>query len=601
MTLKDAAQTWRTVLILRPSAGGVEAWIKRWADGRSGVEWIACDSPWEAIDLARTLPSALMICHFSRVESVRRFLPVLRQLGESIAVGKVKLLFTAFSGGADPGAGEIRAQLEAIGAGSSEILEEPLSEQGFLLALESSLARIRRGEEDVPAAPGSGLSESLANAQPPFRVLAIGPLELESDCWIFRKEGVRKIGGRWHLRMLGPPPVAGEWSEIGPECWLWVPSDPDRDVFIREQGGWVFRGEKPVFRDGGWNFAAKEPELSFYFEGDSCGSKFRLDEQGALLMASESAHSLRALQAIRQILESLRPAKPAVREFPGKPREPRMRKVAALELPEDCWLIQERRARFIGVVWTVGLRGPDPLAGRWHERPGESSDDSLWEWVPNPPQATPVRGSWIFRGNPPRFENDVWILGGRSPDLSFRAQDADALSLGSKLKVDFHGDLLVAEDSEQAGAALSSAKREAALPAKPPLSPEVPPLGLAMMASELLARPGVSVADLARRYCAFLSTLLQEARVEFWIQSPRTCEWKPVAAHDGKAATLLEPSGQLAAWDARVVEIPETNLRLVIESEYAISAQLLNAAARMAYGIARSAEASDPDFEVKAA
>ncbi len=144
-------------------------------------------------------------------------------------------------------------------------------------------------------------------ARRPFRLVA--PLELKSDFWTFEEDGlVRKVGMRWSIRIIGPGRSAGRWIQIDstdPEVkfWQWTPQDPEKDVFVKEKGAWVFRGDEPIFERLRWILVGENPDLTFYLDEKPLGTKIKLAADKKLEISRDSQAARAARQAIEETLE----------------------------------------------------------------------------------------------------------------------------------------------------------------------------------------------------------------------------------------------------------------------------------------------------------
>lgn len=145
------------------------------------------------------------------------------------------------------------------------------------------------------------------------------PLEIESDCWLLQNRKPYRVGRRWSIALSGPTPESGRWAlvetksapgvtsgqESEERLWQWLPQDPENDPFIKEEGAWLFRGIAPKFSGETWAFVGVKPELSFHYEGESYGSKFRCDEKGVLHVAKDSKAALQAMNLIEATLHRM--------------------------------------------------------------------------------------------------------------------------------------------------------------------------------------------------------------------------------------------------------------------------------------------------------
>ena len=159
-------------------------------------------------------------------------------------------------------------------------------------------------------------STSLSNSQVPTEFTAtetafrtVDSLAIESDCWLMGTLSPRWINNRWLTHLRGPGPGTGNWVRFetlrSDEAWEWVPSDPTQDRFIREEGSWIFFGQKPKFESGDWIFYSTHSELSFYFQGENFGSKLSMDASGILLYAKDSESAIAKILDIEKSAEGV--------------------------------------------------------------------------------------------------------------------------------------------------------------------------------------------------------------------------------------------------------------------------------------------------------
>ncbi len=220
------------------------------------------------------------------------------------------------------------------GASSSEILlaRDSSSALAALPAIEASWLRVVRSQQPAatsasgdPAAQGdrSELSQSGGGDPGGYSVRMGAPLHLDSDFWIYQKGRVKRIADRWVVRLKGPGSTAGRWTQIDLEDlpkdlpkdvllllekrfrdphWRWEPIDAETDPFLKEDGSWVFRGFAPKFDADAWVFISRNPELAFFYRGESYGEKIATVGDRAIQIARNSAAAARALPLIERSL-----------------------------------------------------------------------------------------------------------------------------------------------------------------------------------------------------------------------------------------------------------------------------------------------------------
>jgi hypothetical protein len=157
---------------------------------------------------------------------------------------------------------------------------------------------------DLELKKGAGGSGSGSGGS---KVKKVPALKLESDFWLAGDRDPICVSGRWSIKLVGPGPMAGRWvgleTDKGTEqFWQWTPTDAETDIFIKEQGAWIFRGSSPRFDNDRWMFVGKRPSLGFYYEGQSYGEKVTLDEAGNLLLAEDSPAAHAAFSNVQATL-----------------------------------------------------------------------------------------------------------------------------------------------------------------------------------------------------------------------------------------------------------------------------------------------------------
>ena len=445
------------------------------------LQVVECPSSLEAVSIARKVGTCLILCFAGESDDIVKHITMLKLLSQAIARKQVRVVLTTVF--RQPA---IHSKLNLHGC--SEILIEPTTPKSMIFKLERHYRALpRKKTVESPKAESPKKTETVirteekqvvkpeapAVSRAPSRARGIRiaePLDLESDCWIISGGGAKKIASRWLIRLKGPGSEFGQWVRQESEdpidfLWRWEPDDLENDPFIKEQGNWVFHGQRPEFQEGTWSFIGKHPELSFYYEGHSYGSKFILDESGELVIAKNSAAAKKALELIKKTNQEAKAAKTdrmekKVSEASKKEMNENDSKKAdftmgePLRLESDCWLLLKNKPRKVSRRYAVKLVGPGPLAGRWIEV--ESGDNPLWKWIPNDPDKDPFikeEGAWMYRGFAPKFQDDGWLFVGYGLELAFYYEGQ---SCGAKLSLNQAGVLVIAQDSNAAISALPS-------------------------------------------------------------------------------------------------------------------------------------------------
>jgi hypothetical protein len=93
------------------------------------------------------------------------------------------------------------------------------------------------------------------------------PLELKDDTWVLREDGdVKFVFSRWLVKLMGPGPFAGGWSEEKSGLWKFEFKAGERASFVSSEGEWFYKGEqRPEFdmHENLWFFTGDQFELFF--------------------------------------------------------------------------------------------------------------------------------------------------------------------------------------------------------------------------------------------------------------------------------------------------------------------------------------------------
>lgn len=134
--------------------------------------------------------------------------------------------------------------------------------------------------------------------------------------------------------------------------------------------------------------------------------------------------------------------------------EPECEFIEPLTISEDCWLLRHPDdVRIVRSHWVIKLVGPGPVVGKWARMEAssqKSEEHSVWQWQPRNAQGELLageKGSWVFWGKRPQFEDLSWVFVSRSPRLTFykdKMAAGDFFALGSDRR------LHIAKNSEVA-------------------------------------------------------------------------------------------------------------------------------------------------------
>lgn len=444
---------------------------------------VLCDGPLEVLPLVRKMETCVVVGYVDSSDSMMKHVNMLRLLGPSIEQGLVRVIVTHTLEIADI------VPVERLRySGCSELLPEPVQERSLLF----KLSRAAKGLSKRLSNPGDleGNSPDGQSGVPRARrakIQEVPALVLESDFWLTLHGGARKIGDRWTVRLTGPAPSAGRWIEIdaiapGSRSWQWTPLDPSKDVFIKEQGAWIFTGTRaPEYQGDLWWFTGREPALEFYYEGESYGAKFRVDESDTLMVAKDSEYAQGAITAIVASRDRV------VKQIGGASRPSRA--------PADFQLSES------------------------------APTDAPEETLPTAPADVPVSAP---------------VMPAAAPEPAPAQAAAPA----------------------QTPAATAS---PVSTLAQVTVEKRASPLAAAFLASELLRRREFGSAEMANRYCEYVSQSVGGARVELWVRVKAGQPWVCVGTHDRKSGQLhahVDKAGERFSQDSEIlvsgpIELPD--------------------------------------------
>lgn len=248
----------------------------------------------------------IIFCHASKMNDVVKIVTMLKLLADPVKVGMIRFILTL----------ELKEQRQnqlilkerLSNYDFAEIIEEPINDKAMLL-------KIHRHVSAVVSAAVRQANWSRVPA-----------LTLESDCWILRGGGVKRVNDRWVIRLQGPGPYSGHWARVKDlkssqpdeesdegdkkkrrssdeeEYWSWVPNDPENDPFVKEAGGWFFKGLMPRTEGERWIFVARQPLLGFFYEGELYGAKVSTDTDSEDVYVAEDSPI--ALNQLAQLIST---------------------------------------------------------------------------------------------------------------------------------------------------------------------------------------------------------------------------------------------------------------------------------------------------------
>ncbi|MGK5083315.1 hypothetical protein WDW37_08405 [Bdellovibrionota bacterium FG-1] len=603
------------ILVVEPFAGSFPALCIKLRENPLN-QVIECVSAMDALAIARQLRGCVVVLYARNMADVSQHLTLLKTLGTKIKSKEARLILTL--------APEVqKAANRLAGAGMTEVLAESIGFKALLLKVERHILALPQApkptSQAAPARPRGDFGDSEAGIRLGPRLNALEPAQ---DCFALAGGGAVRRSKVWRIRLRGPAPENGRWSQIqqSPDRWAW------KTEVNLGQGEWIFSGSKPEYRAGLWNFVSERPALSFMDSDQILAMKLGLTERGCLVVAADGEKTVKVIEELPVLPKDLADNATSLSQV-------RVVWVAPLDLESDCWAIQKNKPQRISGRWLVRMEGPRPVFGHWVSRdslgPNESRGaERVWVWQPLPGhEKTFVKesGRWAYFGLRPAFLEGVWCFAGQAPLLVFENQGD---TLGTKVELREDGALVLARDSVRAKAAMlknalrhfgaaaqasvsapvappsapiDDATNEAssvdAVDAKRPLEPSISPLGLALLVSEVMGRAGMDLGEIAAKYCSFVSEACAGLRAELWFCSQKGAEWRCAGSWDrgpgvlGDLARLESGLGCFKGLPARTIPVKTERadslgvLVLAGAGADTMNTSYTEAAAQMAVGI----------------
>ncbi len=147
--------------------------------------------------------------------------------------------------------------------------------------IQNAIKKTEDKKGDVKKAPGS-------------QIEWLPALDCENDIWLIKNETTdcKKILGRWMIRLVGPGPYAGQWTEVSNKnkTWSFDLRPENKDVFLPEEGSWYFSGDqKPdfVWKDNIWLIMGSDFDL-YHLDKDQT-KETRLELKNRVLSVTKNS------------------------------------------------------------------------------------------------------------------------------------------------------------------------------------------------------------------------------------------------------------------------------------------------------------------------
>jgi hypothetical protein len=234
----------------------------------------------DAVEYLRGWDNAIVLMQIKDKVTLSEGLSLLKLAKRGVRDNLFK--FAAFNEIAKP---NIEPVLQKFGC--NDILEKNIRPKTLKFKLDfwSKTLKSRNADSDDDTTTVKGGSKNDEGAyQMGGQVKMVDPLDVEADCWLLRdKSDCKKILRRWLVKLIGPGPAAGHWSEVENKndpknsYWKWYFHKKWKE-FEGEEGFWFFAGNKPEFDwdERKWQFSGNNASLVFK-TGDDYHYRFKLE------------------------------------------------------------------------------------------------------------------------------------------------------------------------------------------------------------------------------------------------------------------------------------------------------------------------------------
>lgn len=276
-----------------------------------------CNNNLQVISLIQKIGGGIVLTHAKDEVTANRIIALMRAIKSNVKNGTVRVVMTTASRDAN-------AVHYFEKQGVSDVMIEPVGLKSFehkfrrhqkLLATRVNTKKSEEAAAQAAEAKGASEEKAKAAQKPSVKVQFGDPMKIKSEFWITKNGGARKIMGRWMIKLTGPAPNTGRWTDTesstgdghsGDRVWKWTPTDPTKDKFHKEEGYWIFQGHKPEFSIDIWSFVGKNPFLGFYVGGNPIGEKVKVDPAtGDLVIAKDSKAAEELYPAILESLQQV--------------------------------------------------------------------------------------------------------------------------------------------------------------------------------------------------------------------------------------------------------------------------------------------------------
>lgn len=216
-----------------------------------------------------TIPAGLVIASLKNKDDLVQIASYIK-LGKKVAKDcAVKVVVINFSGD--------RTYEKAIAKlGILDLVEPSINTKAlkfkldfWMKSLTAQAKLTNKGETQQKVVKNTDQNKQAAGEKKPDPSIPVWnpPLELEDDIWLVKNEAeVKKILGKWLIRIVGPSPYVGQWAELKSGLWRYDIKESEKEMFVPNEGAWYFAGDqKPdfVWKENNWLISGESFDLFF--------------------------------------------------------------------------------------------------------------------------------------------------------------------------------------------------------------------------------------------------------------------------------------------------------------------------------------------------
>lgn len=237
-----------------------------------------------AIDLATylsTIPAGLVITSLIEKDDLIQVATLVKTLKKSAQSTAVKIVVINFSG-------DKQFEKAIAKLGIQDMVEPAVNTKALKFKLDFWMKSLQGQIKNNPGAnlqtktnEGAKAVEKKAPEVSQTPTWA-EPLELEDDIWILKQDSdCKKVLSKWLIRLLGPSPYVGQWTDVKNNLWRFDIKSDDKDMYVPGNGAWFYHGEqKPdfVWKENVWLISGENFDL-FYKDEAQVHSRLKSKEK----------------------------------------------------------------------------------------------------------------------------------------------------------------------------------------------------------------------------------------------------------------------------------------------------------------------------------